>query len=299
MKSRQSILIIAAILTAAAVTPILIRYAQNEGIPSIVLIFIRLWLIVLALAPIVWRRYPDAFSKLTIRQWGLCAFAGFWMAMNLLMLFYALEYTTVLVTSVLRRTTPLWIIAPEVLFLGALFSRRLLISVIVSFIGVLMISVGGAASLELGNQPLIGAAMASFGAICLGIYLLIGRSLRDALPSLAYSLLVFFVGALIISLVIIVTRTPILGYSPLGYLWAFVIFFFAQVLGQVFINLGLQRFSATAMAVFLQVSVVISAIIAVFTFNEIPTTWQIIGSVLVIVGVLLITYERNERVPVG
>lgn len=293
--SQKTILIIMSIIFSAGVTPIIIRITQEQGMPSLVIVFIRLWIVSLGLTPIIWRYYQKELFTLTKKQILLGAMAGFWLAINLLMLFFGLEYTSVLITSVLRRTTPLWIIVPEILLLGAIFTRRIWLSLGLSIIGVALITLGGSGAIETGSQPLLGAGMAIFSAICFGIYLLIGRRLNNTIPTLLYSWLAFLSAAIVITVFVIATQTPILGYSVSGYLWTLVVTFLAQILGQMVINLGLQRFSATAMAIILQVGVVLSGVIALFTFNEIPTLWQSVGSVMVIIGIILATIEQNNR----
>ena len=293
--TQKSILIVLTVIFSAGVTPIAIRINQAEGMPSLVIVFIRLWIITALLFPIVWTRYRDNLTSLTKSQIGWSAVAGFWLAINLMMLFLALEYTSVLITAVLRRTTPLWIIAPEMIFLGAVFSRRTWLSLILTVTGVIIIALTGTGGIDAGSQPLIGAGMASFGAICFGVYLLIGRKLSERIPTLLYSWLVFLSAAITISVFVLFTRTPLLGYSRSAYIWTLIVTFLAQILGHMVINLGLQRFSATAMSIILQVGVVVSAIIAAFLFGEIPTFWQGIGSVLVIIGVILVTIEQNRR----
>ena len=293
--SQKTTLIVLSIIFSAGITPIIIRITQDQGISSLVIVFIRLWIVSLGLTPIIWRRYQRELFALSKEQIILGAIAGFWLAINLLMLFYGLEYTSVLITSVLRRTTPLWIIVPEILLLGAVFTRRIWLSLALSIVGVVLISLGGGGTIETGSQPLLGASMAIASAICFGIYLLIGRQLNNAIPTLLYSWLAFLSAAIVITIFVMTTQTPILGYSMSGYLWTLVVTFLAQILGQMVINVGLQRFSATAMAIILQVGVVLSGIIALFTFNEIPTLWQSIGSVMVIVGIILATIEQNNR----
>jgi len=295
MPNRTSILIILTVIFSAGVTPIVIRITQNAGMPSLVIVFIRLWLITFLLFPLIWTRHRQQLMAVTPKQWQLGLIAGFWLAINLFMLFLALEYTSVLMTSVLRRTTPLWILAPEVIFLGAVATPRTIMSLVMTFGGVVLIALGATGGLDLGSQPLIGAGMALFGAICFGIYLLLGRRLND-MPSLLYSWIVFVSAAIVTTIFLMITRTPVLGYPPVGYLWTLLVTFLAQVLGHMVINLGLQRFSATAMSIILQVGVVLSAVIAAFLFNEIPTTWQLIGSALVIVGVVLATIDQSQRV---
>ena len=67
----------------------------------------------------------------------------------------------------------------------------------------------------------------------------------------------------------------------------------AQAMGHLMMNLALQHFTATALAIILQVAVVGSAVIALFLFGEIPSLAQVIGSALVIYGVVIATIERT------
>jgi len=295
MSSRNSLFIVLLIIFSAGMTPIAIRYTQAEGVPSLVILFIRLWLITFALLPLVLTRYRDDLFGMTARQWTFSLMAGFWLAMNLFMLFLSLEYTSVLVTSVLRRTTPALIVLPEIFLFGAIFSRRFWLSLVMTLIGVVMVGVGGLTAIEAGSNPLLGAGMASFGAVCFGIYLLIGRRLNNAIPPLVYSFVVFFSAAIVTTFFIIVTQTPVTGYSTAGYLWTLWVTILAQVLGHIPINIALQKFTATAMAIILQIGVVLSAVFALFLFGEIPSVLQIIGSVLVIVGVTVTTIEQTQR----
>jgi len=102
MLDRRRLLIIFAMIFSAAVTPIAIRITQSHGVPSLVIVLIRLWLVSLALLPWVWLRYRREVSSLTARQVLLSGISGFWLALNLLLLFVSLEYTSVLMTRLLR-----------------------------------------------------------------------------------------------------------------------------------------------------------------------------------------------------
>ena len=68
----------------------------------------------------------------------------------------------------------------------------------------------------------------------------------------------------------------------------------AQVFGHIFMNLALQFLTATAIAIVLQVGVVLSAVIALFLFGEIPSLAQIVGGALVIYGVVVATIEQTQ-----
>ena len=294
MRSKRALLIILTMVFSAGVTPIAIRITQSEGMPSLVIVLIRLWLVSLGLLPLVLSRYRDELARLTWRHWLLSGIAGFWLSVNLVLLFVSLEYTSVLMTSVLRRTTPMWIVLPEIIIFGVVFSRRFWLSLVVTLIGVTMVGVGGLSAIQAGSDPLLGGVLAIFGSFCFGAYLLIGRRLNNLIPPMLYSFLVFFSSALVTTVFVAFTKTPVVGYPINGYLWTVVVTLLAQVLGHLFMNLALQRFTATAVAIILQVGVVLSAVIAVFLFGEIPSFVQIIGSALVIYGVTVTTIEQAQ-----
>lgn len=292
MPNRRGLLIILTIIFSAGVTPIVIRITQNEGMPSLVIVLIRLWLISLALLPLIWTRYRGDLLNLTLRQWLLSSIAGFWLAVNLLMLFVSLEYTSVLMTSVLRRITPIWTVLPEILFFGVVFSRRFWLSLALTLIGVVMVGLGGLTAIQGGSNPLLGAGLAVFGSLCFAVYLLIGRQLNKAIPPILYSFIVFLSSAIVATVFAALTRTPVIGYPLSGYLWSLAVALLAQVFGHIFLNLALQFFTATAMAIVLQIGIVLSAVMALFLFGELPSLAQVIGSGLVVYGVVAATMEQ-------
>lgn len=294
MPNRRRWLILFSIIFSAGVTPIVIRITQSEGMPSQVIVLIRLWLISLALAPLIWTRYREDLLRVTARQCLLAGIAGFWLSLNLMLLFLSLEYTSVLMTSVLRRTTPMWIVLPEMLIFGVVFSRRFWVSLVATVIGVALVGFGGLSAIEAGANPLLGGGMALFGSLCFGIYLLIGRQLNNVMPPLLYSFMVFFSAALVSSVIVAATGTPVTGYPASSYLWALLVTVLAQVFGHIAMNLALQSYTATAMAIVLQIAVVLSALIALFMFGEIPSLAQLIGSALVVYGVVLATIEQTQ-----
>ncbi|MCY4465850.1 MAG: DMT family transporter [Chloroflexi bacterium] len=293
MRDKRAIIMLTLVFSAG-LTPIAIRIAQSEGIPSLVIVWMRLWLVSLGLLPLVWIRYRQDLIRLTRRQALLAGLAGLWLALNLLLLFVSLEYTSVLMTSLLRRTTPMWIVLPEILIFGAVFSRRFWISLVVTLIGVTLVGLGGLTAVQAGSDPLLGGALALVGSFCFGAYLLIGRQLNNLIPPLLYSFLVFSSAAVCVSLAVAATGTPITGYSLEAYLWALVVTILAQVLGHLGMNLALQFLRATALAILLQVGVVLSAVIALLAFGEVPSVLQVAGSALVIYGVVVVTYEQTR-----
>ena len=278
---------------AAATAPIFIRYAQLEGVPSLYIVATRLWLTVFLMAPFIRGSYWRDVPNLKKADWLWISLGGFLLACNISLLFFTLEYTSVLVSSVLRRTSPLWVIWIEIFFLGAVFHKRVWWGLGLTLVGAVAVAFGGGGSLGGGSQPILGAILALINALTGGLYLLIGRQLRHLLPSFTYSWLVFIVAAVCTTGAVLVTGTPLWGYSTVGYVWIVVITIVAQLFGHIPINLALQYFPATYLSIAMQLSVALSAVLAFFAFQQAPSVWQAVGSVLIVLGVVVVTLRNS------
>lgn len=283
---------ILAVIGATTFGPITIRAAQLEGVPSVYIIVVRLLLTSLVLTPIIWRDSRQKFWQMSRRDWLWAGLSGFFLALNLLMLFWALEYTSVLVTGMLRRMSPLWVIGLEILFLAAVFGRRVWVGLLITVAGSIAVALGSAGAVEPGSAPALGAAIAIVGSICMGLYLLIGRKLRDVLPSLAYSWLVFTIAGILALLTALATQTPLWGYSAAGYFWVLMVTLVSQIIGHIALNKTLQYVPATYISLIMQLSIVASGVVAYFAFNQIPSLWQVAGCVAIVSGVMIATWQK-------
>lgn len=285
---------IAMTIFAASTAPILIRYAQAEGVPSLYIVMARLWLTSAVMAPFIRGRYAQDIPTLNRKEWLWIIVGGFLLACNVSLLLFALEYTSILVSGILRRTSPILVICLEIFFMGAVFQRRVWWGLALTIIGAVVVALGGAGAIEGGSNPALGATLALFNAVAGGFYLLVGRQLRHRLPAFTYSWLVFLFAAVFMTLAVWLTGTPFSGYSTVGYLWVIAVTIVAQIIGHIPINIALHYFPATYMSIAMQMSVAFGALIAFLAFNEIPSLWQTMGSLLIIVGVLIVTLRPRQ-----
>ena len=299
------LLVLAILLVAATFAPLFVRRAQLEGIPTPLIVWLRLALSAAAITPFVLRREAAALRQLGRRELLLSLAAGFWLVCNLLLFFAALEYTGILVTSVLRRTTPLWTALPEVFLLGAIFPRRLWWGIAITMGGGALVALSGGegtAGLAGGGQALgqlsasqWGALLALGGAACGAFYYVLGRYLNAHMPMLAYSWLAFAWGGLISGVLLLFWRIPLGGYSLAGYGWALSVVIIAQLVGHLAINWSVGKLHATTMSLVMQLSVVTSGLLAWLWLAELPLPGEVLGSAVVLGGVTLATLRRPVR----
>src|SRR3990172_921227 len=96
-------------ISVVSTAAIFIRFAQEEGAPSIVIAAARLTIASLILTPFVLINYRSVLCKLKRREWIFALLSGIFLALHFATWITSLEYTTVASSVVLVTTTPLWV----------------------------------------------------------------------------------------------------------------------------------------------------------------------------------------------
>jgi drug/metabolite transporter (DMT)-like permease len=279
---------------AVSLAAIFIRLAQAENIPSLFIAAGRLVVAAIVLTPITLRRYWTDIRGLNRGDLGLALVSGFFLALHFATWILSLEYTSVLISVVLVTTSPLWVALLEVIFLHARLGRLVILGLIIGLVGGVIAALSSGGGIDLGSRPLLGSLLATIGAVCVAIYFVIGRKLRESLDLLPYIWLVYGCAALILLLAVILMGIPITGYSSEGYLWLVAMALVPQLLGHSSYNYALKYLPATLVGVISQLEPVLSAIAAALVFGEIPTVLQILGSGIILFGVILATLGQNR-----
>jgi len=286
--------IIGAII-AATFASVLIRLAQNAGMESPAIASFRLSIASAVIFPYVIRHYRGEFHKLKRRDLMFIAISGFWLGSHFILYVTALEYTSVMISSVVVTTSPLWVSLMESVFLRVKLHQFVWIGIILAMIGGMFIALLGR-DLEVGTDPLFGALLALGGAITVGIYMLIGRQVRTRVPFVPYIWMVYSFASIVTLIYVFITRTPLTGYSIDAYFWVIMVTVVAQLMGHTSINLALRYFSATYVSISGQLGAIGATIVALILFEEVPTIFQVIGASGIILGVIFASIGNGRSV---
>ncbi|MCA9888563.1 MAG: DMT family transporter, partial [Anaerolineae bacterium] len=285
-------------ILSISASAILIRYAQGDGVPSLLIAAGRLVIAVIILTPIVFARYSSHIRNLSQRDLLLAMTAGFFLAIHFAAWVTSLEYTSVLVSVVIVTTSPIWVALLEFFFLRSIPRPGVIAGLIIAIVGGLVLGMSGGADStteNVVNGEIIGGGLSLIGAITVAIYLVIGRSLRNRLPVIPYIWLVYGCASILLSIVVIVTQTPITGYAPTAYILLIAMAIFPQLLGHSSLNYAVGYLPATFVSLITQLEPIGSALLALILFAEVPTGTQIIGSLIILVGVTIATFTRSNR----
>jgi len=223
-----------------------------------------------------------------------CLASGLFLALHFATWITSLSYTTVAAATVLVNTHPIFIVAASAIF----FKERLRP---LSLVFVLA-AVGGSAILAIvpgrsAGGSLLGNGLALFGAAAVSGYLLIGRMLRPRLGVTQYTFLVYSSAAAILTLVCLLSGTPLGGFPAVNFLIFAGLAIFPTLLGHSVFNWALRYVPPTFISIAVLGEPVLATIFALFLFAEVPPASTLAGGAIVIaaIGAYLFYEGRYDR----
>jgi drug/metabolite transporter (DMT)-like permease len=230
------------------------------------------------------------FGKRAEGQRTLAWIAGVFFAVDLVLWHHAIEEVGAGLATVLGNTQVVFVPIAAWLFLGERPGWRVGVSVPLVLIGVVLISgvLGGEA---FGRNPELGVLFGIGTGIAYAAFLLVQRRanadtrrpagpLFDATLAAAVASLLF--GLLPTGGVDLVPTWPAHG-------WLLLLALSVQVLGWLLISVSLPRLPAAVTSVVLTIQPVGSVLLGIWLLNEAPSTFQLLGVLFIIAGLLLTT----------
>lgn len=283
-------------VASVALAAVLIKLALAEGIPALVVADARLMLAALFLTPLTLRRHGTALRGLSRQSVLLILTSGVFLAIHFWSWVSSLQYSSVLVSGVLVTTSPIWVGLLEVFVLKARLNWALVTGVVITLVGSVMLALPEAGQGAITtNNDLIGGGLALLGAITFSVYMIIGSKMRDRMPLMAYLWGVYGTAAIILLIVALFTGASFTGHSTSGYVLLVLITIFPQLIGHSSLNYALAFLPATYISIATQLEPIGSAIAAYFLLSETPRDIQIVGSAVILGGVLLATLNPVRR----
>ena len=286
-------------LITASFAAVLIRLAQDAGMPSLAIVGERLLLSWLILSVVVLQRHRDTIRHMNPRHMLLAALAGFLLATHFSLMAVALEHGSILMAQTIVNTGPLWVALLEVFVLRQRLPRLVWVGLFIAMFGGALIGFSSAGDAATGSQPLLGAALAFSSALTGAGYFIIGRKVRAGVPLLPYIWFVYGGGALAALIAIGFTGISLVGYEPRAYMWILLLALGPQLVTHSSLNYALAYIPATITTISGQVISVTAAIAAFVLFAEMPQPLEAFGSAVILGGVVLAILAQGRRRPVA
>jgi len=285
-------------ILAVSTASLLIRFAQAEGAPSLVIAAIRLTIATFILAPFALLRHRAELTNLTRSDLVLGIISGVFLAIHFATWISSLEYTSVASSVVFVSTGPLWVAILSPLLLNERLKRVAIVGLILALVGGTVIGLADACDWNNGMQcpelsqlmqgrAVWGNFLALCGALTVSGYLIIGRKVRVKLSLIPYIFLVYGISAIALNMFMFISKQSPFGYSPSAYMWIFLLAAIPQLIGHSTFNWLLKYLSATMVAVTTLSEPIGSAVLAYIFLKETPSLSVIGGGALILIGIYL------------
>lgn len=292
-------------ILAVSTSSIFIRFAQQDA-PSLVIAAYRLTLASLILAPLALTKYRTELRRLTRLEVGLGLLSGFFLALHFATWISSLEYTSVASSVVLVTTTPLWVALLSPLLLREINGKTVVIGMVLALAGGIVVSLSDSCTWQAGlvcpplatfvrGTAFFGDFLALCGAWAAAGYVLIGRRLRAKMSLIPYIFVVYGMAAVVLLLILGISREPVFGYLPVTYLWLLLLALVPQLLGHSTFNWALRYLPASLVSITLLGEPIGSTILAYLILKEAPTPLKIIGALLILAGIYVASANEEKK----
>lgn len=278
---------------AVSTASIFIRFAQQAGANSLAIAALRLMIATLVLLPFALNRCRDEFRALSRRDLLIATVSGTFLGGHFATWILSLEFTRVVSSVVLVSLSPLFIAAASALFLKEPLTTRIVIGMLIAIAGGVLIGLSDSGGTVPGQNPTLGNVLALAGALCMTPYLIIARALRSKFSLLAYITLVYGAAAVVLMLVVLLTRTPLTVGDPWAYLWIALLALMPQLVGHTSFNWSVRRLPAVYGTIPVLGEPVGSTILAMLVLGEVVRPLTLLGAALALAGIALMSLKKS------
>ncbi|MCI9640808.1 MAG: DMT family transporter [Emergencia sp.] len=256
--------------------------------PSLAIGFWRLTIGVPFFAVPVLLKQRDVLKQISVKDYIWTFVAGAFLFGHFFSWFNAVKMTNVASAVVLAALHPLVVLAITIFIFKRKVGRRPIMGIVLALLGGVMIAGLDYQQLTAGNFK--GDVLAFLAGAFMGIYFAIGNEVRKKVPGAVYVFLVFFSCWICFSAGIIATGTPVLGYSSMDYIYIIAMTLVCQIGAHAVLNLCFGYVDSLYVSAWESGESVFAIIMGVIFLGQIPTSYELIGCVIVIIGLLYYNY---------
>ncbi len=275
---------IIAVLIAMIAVGIASPLIKLAGAPPIVTSTYRMTLSALMVLPVFLIFGVKELKKYSCNEILALALPAFLLTVHFVLWITSLSYTSVLSSTVLVTTNPIFVPIFSYFLFRERTKKSLIFGIVVAFSGSVLIALASQGKFTGSN---LGNALAIFGAMAVSLYLIITRRFRAKFSLIVYIFFVYSFSSIFLILFSILTRQKLFGYSRATYIYLFLVALLPQIIGHTLYNWALKYFSAPFIAVSILGEPVFASLFAFILLNERPLLLEIIGAVIIMLGIYL------------
>lgn len=209
-------------------------------------------------------------------------FSGIFLALHFYTWITSLRFTTILSSTVLVTTNPIFVSIFSFFIFKKRIKNRTIFAIILSIIGIILLSKGFSIS-----SNLKGNIFALIGALFASLYIISNYYLRKKYDLIDIIYPVYSVSFVVLFFLSLILKTKFYPLLIKEYFLFFLIALIPQVIGHSIFNYSLKFFSPIFISLAILGEPIGATIFGIIFFNEIPKLLEIVGGLLIIVGIVI------------
>lgn len=264
---------------------IFVKLAEAE---SGAIAFYRMLFSVLIIAPAFFKNHVHELKMLYQRDWLFSIIAGIFLAFHFILWFESLRYTSVASSTVLVTMQPLFAFAGTYLFFKERLTMQAILSGIIAILGSFLISWG---DFNISGSALFGDLLALIACVLVTGYFLFGQEVRKRISLITYTMVVYSISTICLFFYVLLKGESFGPYPFSTWIWFLLLAILPNLLGHSLFNWSIKWVSANVISIAILFEPIGAFILALFIFGEKLIATQIIGGIIVIIGIMLFVLD--------
>lgn len=256
--------------------------------PSMAIGFWRLTMGLPFFAVPVLLKQRGALKKISAKDYLWTFAAGAFLFCHFFTWFNAVKMTNIASAVVLAALHPLVVLIITVFVLKRKVGARPIMGIVLALLGGAVIA--GLDYQQLTSGNFTGDLLAFMAGVCMGVYFAIGNEVRRNVPGSVYVFLVFFSCWICFCVGMIATGTPAFGYETSDYIYLVGLTLVCQIGAHAVFNLCFGYVDSLYVSAWESAESVFAIVMSVVFLGQHPTSWQLVGCAVVVVGLLYYNY---------
>lgn len=268
-------------------------FVKFSNAPSLIIATYRLMWTTLILVPISLKKSLPELKSLKKKELLLALAAGILFAFHFIFWFESLKHTTIASSTVLVDTDVIFAALGYCLIMHGTIPKKGVLAIIITVIGGAVTALAGG----LGDgASLYGNMLALIAAVLIAGYTLIGKFMRQKnISTTAFTLISYPTCFITLLIIDFITGTPVTGYGVREVLIGLALAVFCNLLGHSLVSWTLKYLTPGFVSAVKLCEPIFATILGIFLFKEIPNMIQIIGAVIIILGVCIYSSVENAN----
>jgi len=293
-KRSRKIALIEGMLAGVSFGTAVILIKLLDNLNAYLIAFWRLIIAIFALGAIILvsrKSFEGCKFRENIRQFIIL---GFLLGLHFILFVSAAKSTTVLNATVLVNTTPIFSMLISSFLFKVKPSYLVAIGILVSFLGVGIITYADVSPSAFSESHLIGDLEAMLAAVAEGFYLNYGSEVRGKVPLIPLMIAIYSASALTVAVASFVTLNPIVFAvsQPSSILFLVLLGIVPTAFAHTFYFSSLSHLRSYETATMALLEPIGATLLGIAVFSEIPGPFFIVGAGLVLCGIFSVATAR-------